>query len=206
MVLTYVKNQKGANMLVYNGFIHRKEKVIGKKTIWKCGHYNKGKCTGRVHTMRDEAVKTTSHNHVAVAAKLKAKRACNRIKEMAEQVELTTQAILASASQEVFLGATEQLPSMASLKQTIQYTRQKKEGIPANPINLTKLVIPKEYTRNSNGEPFLLFDSGPNEQRILTFSTERNLTFMENCDHWYADGTFTCTPPLFGQLYTIHGL
>lgn len=207
MVLTYVKSQKGANMLVYNGFIHRKKKAIGEKTIWKCAQYSKYKCTGRVHTLGDEAVKSTSHNHVADASILEAKRACNRIKELAaHQVELTTQAVIATVSQEVSVGATGQLPSISSLKRTIQHVRQRMEAIPANPRNLTELVIPEEYTRNSDGEPFLLFDSGPNEQRILIFSTDRNLTFMESCEHWYVDGTFRCTPLLFGQLYTIHGI
>uniref|UniRef100_A0A6P7GX96 Uncharacterized protein LOC114343419 n=1 Tax=Diabrotica virgifera virgifera TaxID=50390 RepID=A0A6P7GX96_DIAVI len=206
MVLTYVKSQKGANMLVYNGYIHRKEKTIDQKTIWKCAQYNKHKCTGRVHTVGDEVVKSTSHNHVADASILEAKKACNRMKELAHQVDLTTQGIIATVSQEVSVGATGQLPSISSLKRTLQNTRQRVEAIPANPRSLTELIIPEEYTRNNNGEPFLLFDSGPNEQRILIFSTERNLTLMASCEHWYADGTFTCTPLLFGQLYTIHGV
>ncbi|XP_072397919.1 uncharacterized protein [Diabrotica undecimpunctata] len=29
---------------------------------------------------------------------------------------------------------------------------------------------------------------------------------MEQCDHWYADGTFNSAPPLFSQIYTIHGV
>ncbi|XP_008182264.1 uncharacterized protein LOC103309191 [Acyrthosiphon pisum] len=29
---------------------------------------------------------------------------------------------------------------------------------------------------------------------------------MSECDHWYADGTFSCAPSIFKQLYTIHGI
>ncbi|XP_031327714.1 uncharacterized protein LOC116158974 [Photinus pyralis] len=60
---------------------------------------------------------------------------------------------------------------------------------------------------NGQQEPFLLFDNGPDtEHRILIFSTQRNLELLERCEHWYADGTFKTTPPLFTQVYTIHGV
>ncbi|XP_025191560.1 uncharacterized protein LOC112591837 [Melanaphis sacchari] len=29
---------------------------------------------------------------------------------------------------------------------------------------------------------------------------------MEKCDHWYADGTFSTSPNLFYQIYTVHGI
>jgi hypothetical protein len=28
---------------------------------------------------------------------------------------------------------------------------------------------------------------------------------MINCSHWYPDGTFKMIPPLFAQVWTIHG-
>ncbi|XP_031358774.1 uncharacterized protein LOC116182376 [Photinus pyralis] len=180
MVLTFVKSQKGNNMLILNGFIHKKERIIEGKIIWKCASYNKCKCPGRVHTFEGEVVKSTSHNHVADAAKLEARSVCNDIKRMAQQVEPTTQAIVGAASEGLSLAGAGQLPSVSSLKRTIQRARNRYEAIPANPINLTELVLPPEYTVTNNGEPFLLFDSGPGEQRNLLFSSERNLTFMEH--------------------------
>ena len=56
-----------------------------------------------------------------------------------------------------------------------------------------------------NEELFLLYDSGAVNDRILVFGTERNLDFLQLSDGWYADGTFKVAPPLFRQLYTIHG-
>lgn len=29
---------------------------------------------------------------------------------------------------------------------------------------------------------------------------------MSQCHHWYCDGTFKTTPPLFTQIYTIHAV
>ncbi|XP_072377879.1 uncharacterized protein [Diabrotica undecimpunctata] len=206
MVLAFVKSQKGNNLLLYNGFLHKKERVVGEKTIWKCATYNKCKCTGRVHTVVDEITKSTEHNHVADTAKIEAKEACNRMKEVAQQLEHSTQGVVSEISQGLSLAATAQLPSVSSLKKTVQRVRNELEGTPANPRNLEELVLPEEYKTTTGGELFLLFDSGPEEERILLFSTQRYLRFMEQCDHWYADGTFNSAPPLFSQIYTIHGV
>jgi hypothetical protein len=40
MALMYVLSQKGEKLLVHNHFIHRKEKTINKKIIWKCNIRN----------------------------------------------------------------------------------------------------------------------------------------------------------------------
>jgi hypothetical protein len=51
-----------------------------------------------------------------------------------------------------------------------------------------------------------MHDSGPGNDRILIFSTTRNLDLMSQCFHWFADGTFKTSPPLFNQVYTIHAV
>lgn len=64
-------------------------------------------------------------------------------------------------------------------------------------------MIPQKYHLTNDEQPFLLYDSGPGGDRILLFSTERNLRLMENCKHWYADGTISTSPSLFTQIYTV---
>jgi len=93
----------------------------------------------------------------------------------------------------------------STLKRTIQLVRQKEKAAPANPSNFES-IIPNQYRYNSNGELFLKFDNGPTESRILIFTTQQNLDFMSECDNWFCDGTFSVTPPIFTQLYTIHGV
>jgi len=39
MMLMYVLSQKGENVLIYNHFIHRKEKIINEKISWKFNDY-----------------------------------------------------------------------------------------------------------------------------------------------------------------------
>ena len=51
-----------------------------------------------------------------------------------------------------------------------------------------------------------MFDSGPSDNRMLIFSTDRNLQFLSTCLNFYADGTFKTVPSMFEQLYTIHSV
>ena len=92
------------------------------------------------------------------------------------------------------------------MKKRMQRARQQQSIPLANPNSLSELQFPEEYTQTCSGSPFLLFDSGPSNNRILLFSTQRNLELMDHCDHWYADGTFRAAPPLFTQIYTIHAV
>ncbi|KAK9717832.1 MULE transposase domain [Popillia japonica] len=74
------------------------------------------------------------------------------------------------------------------------------------PNHRQEIEFQEEFTKTFNGEDFLLYDSGPEENHILIFSTRRNLQLLSQRDHWYADGTFKTVPLLFNRLYTIHGL
>jgi len=63
-------------MLVYNGFLHVREKVHGEKNYWKCAESKNLKCKGRIHIVNQEVVKFTSHNNqVPKVAKIEVKQA-----------------------------------------------------------------------------------------------------------------------------------
>jgi len=55
-------------------------------------------------------------------------------------------------------------------------------------------------------EDFLLFDSGPSPDRVLLFSTKKNLETLGDVQHWYSDGTFKSSPSIFTQVFTVHGV
>jgi hypothetical protein len=63
----------------------------------------------------------------------------------------------------------------------LNYPQLVAENLPADPRNLRELNLPEEY-KNVDGELFLQFDSGPGDDRILLFSTQRNLDFMDRCN------------------------
>ncbi|CAG9814675.1 unnamed protein product [Phaedon cochleariae] len=81
-------------MLLYDGFLHKKERIVGEKTIWKCADYNKNRCPGRVHSVQQAVVHSTAHLHVADAAKVQAKKTVEKMKRNSQQIEQSTQAIV----------------------------------------------------------------------------------------------------------------
>jgi len=84
-------SQKYENLLVHNHFIHRKEKTINKKIIWKRNDYKKLSCCGRVHTKGESVIKYIDHNtHVPDITKLKCKEFINEVKKVAKTSQLTT--------------------------------------------------------------------------------------------------------------------
>uniref|UniRef100_H3A8W8 MULE transposase domain-containing protein n=1 Tax=Latimeria chalumnae TaxID=7897 RepID=H3A8W8_LATCH len=78
--------------------------------------------------------------------------------------------------------------------------------LPPLPQDLETMDIPQEMKALTDGMPFLQFDSGPGADRILIFSTHDSLAVLVNSDQWFADGAFRVEPPIFHQLYTIHGI
>lgn len=91
------------------------------------------------------------------------------------------------------------------MKRTIQRARRTKLNAHVNPLNFS-FDIPEEFTKTTNGDDFLLFDNKSDTKRILLFSTKNSLELMNNCFNWFCDGTFTCSPIPFKQLYTIHAV
>ena len=66
--------------------------------------------------------------------------------------------------------------------------------------------LPQAYRTTTNGEPFLVYDSGVgDEERIFILASQDALQFLADSERWYADGTFRISPEIFFQLYTIHG-
>ena len=206
MPLQFVKSQKGHDLLVHSGFTFRKEKDQPDKTIWKCIEYRTHKCPGRAHTSEGRILKSTIHNHVPDAAEPQTKQVISNIKERAKNTQESSHQIIADSTVGLSSSVSAKLPSVPAMKKRMQRARQQQSIPLANPNSLSELQFPEEYTQTCSGSPFLLFDSGPSNNRILLFSTQRNLELMDHCDHWYADGTFKAAPPLFTQIYTIHAV
>jgi hypothetical protein len=87
------------------------------------------------------------------------------------------------------------LPRPSVLTREIQNARKTARSPTANPTSLSELVFPAQYSScgpPENQQPFLLFDSEQEsgEDRILMFSTRRNLEILSRCSTWFGDGTF----------------
>ena len=206
MALEYVKSQKGHDLLVHNGFTFRREREHNGVIYWRCTEYRIAKCSGRVNVMDGRIFKSTSHNHVPDPAKIQVRTVIHKIKERATTTQEVTHQIIASSTTLLSSAVCGQLPSVSLMKRTLQRARQQVDQPPPNPTSLTELEFPEKYTKTIDEHPFLLYDSGPSNDRILLFTTQRNLDLMAQSDHWFADGTFKSAPQLFTQVYTIHAL
>ncbi len=197
-----IKSDRGHDLLIHRGFIFMLDKKISMKKYWRSNS-----CTARCMTSGKSIVKINlEHNHTPDPANIEKHKILTSMKERAISTQESTQQILATASIGISNAASGQLPSVPSMKKTIRRTRHGIQAPAPNPLNLTELTIPHDYSITLNGTPFLLHDSGNTLDRILIFSTNRNLDLMSQCSHWFADGTFKASPPLFPQVYTIHAV
>lgn len=91
------------------------------------------------------------------------------LKQIASQTLLSTHAVIGETSYQVLLlpnAVAAEMPSVQSVKRTIQRVRQREEAAPSNPNNFD-FIIPEQYQNTSDGELFLRYDNGPNLPRIL---------------------------------------
>ena len=91
-----------------------------------------------------------------------------------------------------------------NLTQQIHYLRTK--DTEKGPVANTRLaiVVPAALTLFRD-MLFMFADSGQDDpMRILIFATMSNLDLLNQVQNWYADGTFSVSPAVFFQLYTVN--
>ncbi|KAI6647086.1 hypothetical protein LOD99_8923 [Oopsacas minuta] len=128
-------------------------------------------------------------------------------KRRARESQDSTHHIVGESLQTASEGTAAKLPKLDSLKRTIQRQRASVLAAPAQPTTLAELALPAVYQQTAKGEQFLLYDSGADDvPRFLIFATQHNLGVLQRSKIWLADGTFKTAPPLFVQVYLVHGL
>lgn len=159
-----------------------------------------------INNANDENIQIRGeHIHAPDAREIEKKQTLTSIKNAAKIGRENARVLIASAVGNVTNATAAIMPTTKSMTRMVQRIRNKNR-FPKNPRNLIELVLPNEFITTSKGDNFLLYDSGPNENRLLIFGTLSNLKFLSECNCIYMDGTFDVTPPLFKQVYTIHGI
>ena len=154
-------------------------------------------CKAMIHTQGTEIVKRTNeHLHAPDEQAV----SCCEVKARDSQDSLHH--IVGECLQTVTEGTAAKLPKLDSLKRTIQRQRVRQQAAPVQPTSLEQLTLPEECKQSSKGEQFLLYEAGPETQRILIFGTQRNLEMLQLSSVWLADGTFKTAPLLFTHRYT----
>jgi hypothetical protein len=206
--MNYVISKQGKPRLIYQGYLFFKEKETVVKVIWRCTEYRKQKCKARLHSTGTETISEIGeHNHAADAVYIEKEMAICQIREQAVNTNETAQKIVSDVSVNMTADVAAMMPQQRSIKRCVRRYREAESTHPANPKSLEDLVVSIPYTVTSSDEPFLLYDGGDTQEpqeRMLIFSTERNLKILKDSQHWFMDGTFKACPTLFHQMYTVH--
>ena len=206
----FALTEKGKRKACHQGYCYNRNKTSATDpglTYWVCENYYKNlKCKARMHIRGEAVVKTIGdHNHSPNSLRKEVLHLRNKIKRSATSTNEPTTSLLIQATEEYPSAVVAQLSSESVLKRTVQQCRQKSGNSPSEPSTLVDLLLPREYRQLKDGTEFLMYDSGPTNDRILIFSTQKNLQYLAESTSIFSDGTFSAAPgKLFSQLYSIH--
>lgn len=136
----------------------------------------------------------SEHSHPPNREEAEAEKIKLNLKRKAEtQPDRPPTAMLREELAGVSAGTVAQLPERENLKQSIRRLRNKKTD--RSPTSLSELVeLPEKYRKMVNGDQFLIHDSrdhdGVVDERVLVFSTKKNLQLLAASPMWFMDGTF----------------
>ena len=92
------------------------------------------------------------------------------------------------------------VPQFYSIKSSLY--RYKSKFIPTIPETLEDIKLEGDWTLCEDKKRKFLLHHTPD---MIVFCSESGLEILFNSRRWQADGTFSCVPLLFSQLYIIHG-
>ena len=158
-----IRSQRNAEKLVEGGYMYGKQRRIGETTHWLCEQ--RGLCRAILHTNGNEIVKRTNeHSHTSDNTAVSCREVKANLKRKAKDTQESSHYIVSDSLQTNTEGAAAKLPKLDSLKRTIQRQRVHHNIVMVQPTSLEQLFLPEEYKLTSKGEPFLLYDSGPETQ------------------------------------------
>ena len=199
-----METSKGKPIYEHQGYLYTMNKESSNKVIWCCRNYRHNQCRGRLHTINDKVVQTVGeHNHEPIHSAGEIIAARTKMNNIVKQTGHTPHDVVADCVSKLSDQAIATLPNLQNIKRTVQRIRQRHQNPLTLPTDRDSLVIDAQYLKTARNRTFLQFDSGAVDQRILIFSTEKQLKMLENANYIYLDGTFSVVPELYFQLYTI---
>lgn len=175
----------------------------------KFHRYFTSNCRGRLIIRNGvDSVESQAHSHPPDARSVNKANVLQTIKEKAKIDKRNARDIVVEAC-----GAAElpTIPVLPTVKNLIRAAKKQQNGFNAhvNPKTLADLILNESNVTTSNGQNFLLYDSANDSnnvnERLIIFGTTENLKTLKSCEAIAMDGTFKLVPPLFKQLFTIHG-
>lgn len=159
-----------------------------------------------------EPSETKSHSHAPDPRGKKTAAILNALKEKAKTERVSARELVIEACGSADEPTVAALPKMVNLRRTAARI-QNHDNVNVNPKTLNELIFCDDVVTTSRKKNFLLYDSAAHgddddpqsKKRLVIFGTQENLDILKLCETIAMDGTFKIVPPLFKQLFTMHG-
>ncbi|CAF1024296.1 unnamed protein product, partial [Brachionus calyciflorus] len=166
-------------------------KSTNGKITWRCYNTEFPNCPGSVYTFgyKLPIYHNKDHEHQAtIKTDVKAVKA--KIKNLASEQPDSTY-----------------LPTYNSSRQLCRNSRINPYEKYDSPSDLD-FILHEDFKSTYKNENFIFFDSfgldTDNSNRMMIFTTDKNLQLLNENRRWLCDGTFDAAPSLFKQLFTVH--
>jgi len=227
--LEILTSEQGGKKM-YDGNVFYRKGAHKGSTYWKCKRCNaRGTTTSTGNVVTDK--KQTEHNHAPNQEIVQAEKVRSNLKRVArEHPEAMPAQILRTELPRVpsavrtsksttrpvsyFLSSLYRFKKKKGLKLNRVAHREnlkkslrceRRRNFPTEPVNLAELgPIPDKHRRTSDDANFILvdtFDEDEDEDRVIAFSTRKNINILANSSMWFLDGTFKTALNLFAQVY-----
>jgi len=192
----YVTSTKGTQQVLYEGYLHNKNRTTQTSVHWKCVIRT---CKGRVTTVGNYIRNSSPHAHPPEDSS--SIRFMSNIRKRAREETTPMPTLYREELSRQNPENVANVPSFSSVSSALY--RHRRHSIPHLPETRSNVVLEGPWTETCDGRPFLLFDDGEDD-KILAFCSIDQLRALQSADILYMDGTFSTCPTLWNQLYIIH--
>ena len=197
-----VRGRRGGQQLLLEGHVYTTQRRREAATSWLCTE----RFCGATITTRNENLTVTRrspHNHPPDYVKCNARLAkSNMINSMMGNPDQSSYAVVRKQLSQLPPTVSSQLTSPENLARSMRYYRAKNR--PPLPTKLSDLRVPQNMQQTRSNERFLLCDETVDDNRIIIFLSDFAFNFLSHAEVLCCDGTFSCTPMVFQQLFTIN--
>ncbi|CAF2396034.1 unnamed protein product [Rotaria sp. Silwood2] len=200
MNISFITSNKGHLLLVLNDYLYKCNKKKANKKYWVC--ISNG-CKVYIQTDPNNTYLCSvraPHDHEPNPEMVEAKNVHQKIKERALKELTSISMIYEQEVSKTSLSTT----TVAILPTNPFVAKARQKVIPLLPQSCV-FDIPSDYTTTIDGKRFLLADESlARRDRLLMFSSDRQLDLLFRSPIVYMDGTFAKSPPHFMHIYIIH--
>lgn len=205
----FIESNRGKRMLVFDNYkFSFANTKLDRTTRWKCVIRS---CSVKLYTNEnDEILKNVhdsniNHNHNPYETKIIDRQIINTSckRKATEDIFVRPKKIIFKEIQQNNCSEFNETDIKCLRKNLYEHRRK---TLPVNPNTIQEVheALDNLDVKTMNGESFLILNDS--EKHIIIFSCQTNLTFINEVDTIYMDGTFKYCPRFFLQMFTIHGL